>query len=124
MAVKYITEDEAVAQIMSVGKTLLAEDTTEHDAVYLIYARKLVRDVLDYCHRDDFPETLVFACADLFAKRAEDAASETKGLKSIKMDDTEFHFNVATAAAGALSDADFATIRSKLNLYRKVGGWG
>ena len=87
------------------------------------YIEKLVMDVLDYCHRDDFPKALVYTCADLLVKRVNDAADDTKGLKSIKMDDTQFDFAHGDVTAGNQADADFETIRPKLNLYRKIGGW-
>lgn len=120
----YIAADVAVTRIIATAKTLLGDTGSDKDAIYQIYAEKLVMDVLDYCNRDDFPEALVYTCTDLLVKREQDNSSDTKGLKSIKMDDTEFQFNVATATAGTAADADFATIRNKLNLYRKIGGWG
>ena len=120
----FITSEDAVTRIISTAKTLLGDTGTEKDAIYQIYADKLVLDVLGYCNRDDFPEALVYTCTDLLVKREQDNSSDTKGLKSIKMDDTEFQFNVATVTAGTAANADFATIRNKLNLYRKIGGWG
>lgn len=119
----YIEPTEAVTQIVSNAKALLHDEGTESDNVYTLYANKLVMDVLDYCHREDFPQALVYTCADLLVKRVEDSTSDTKGLKSIKMDDTEFQFATATATAGTMADNDFGTIRNKLNLYRRVGGW-
>lgn len=122
VAVKYITESEAVEQIKAIGEMLIA-DMAEREAIYTLYIKKLVYDVLEYCHRDDFPEGLIYTCGELLAKRASDDSSETKNLKSVKMDDTEFQFATATQTAGTQADADFATIKSKLNLYRKIGGW-
>lgn len=119
----FLTPTEAIAQIVDKAKTLLADTGTEKDALYQMYAEKLVYDTLDYCNRDDFPAALVYTCCDLLAKRYEDSTSDTKGLRSVKMDDTEFQFATATDTPGTAADADFATIRNKLNLYRKVGGW-
>ena len=119
----YITATEAATRIIEMAKLLLGDTGTERDAVYQIYADKLILDVLDYCNRDDFPAALVYTCADLLVKREQDSTSDTKGLKKVKMDDTEFEFATATETPGTAADADFATIRNKLNLYRKVGGW-
>lgn len=119
----FLTPEEATARIISNAKTLLGATGTETDAIYQIYAEKLVLDVLDYCNRTDFPAALVYTCCDLLVKRYEDSTSDTKGLKKVKMDDTEFEFATATETPGTAADADFATIRNKLNLYRKIGGW-
>jgi len=119
-----LTPQEAAERIIRVAKTLLGDDGTEKDAIYQIYADKLILDVLDYCNREDFPQALVYTCADLLVKRYDDSSSDTNGLKSVKMDDTEFQFNVPAATAGTSADADFASIRNKLNLYRKIRGWG
>lgn len=123
MAGNFISSDEAETTIVETAKVLLQDGSTLNDAQYGIYAAKLVDDVLDYCHRDDFPKALVYTCADLLVKRVNDAADDTKGLKSIKMDDTQFDFAHGDATAGNQADADFETIRPKLNLYRKIGGW-
>ena len=123
MADKYIDADAAEQSILQTAEALLGETDTSQTAVYTLYAKKLVADVLDYCHRDDFPKGLVCACADLLVKRVSDTADDTKGLKSIKMDDTQFDFAHGDVTAGTQADADFETIRPKLNLYRKIGGW-
>ena len=123
MAGNFISSDEAETTIVETAKVLLQDGSTLNNAQYGIYAAKLVDDVLDYCHRDDFPKALVYTCADLLVKRVNDAADDTKGLKSIKMDDTQFDFAHGDATAGNQADADFETIRPKLNLYRKIGGW-
>ena len=123
MAGNFISSDEAETAIVETAKVLLQDGSTLNDAQYGIYAAKLVGDVLDYCHRDDFPKALVYTCADLLVKRVNDAADDTKVLKSIKMDDTQFDFAHGDVTAGNQADADFETIRPKLNLYRKIGGW-
>lgn len=123
MAGNFISSDEAETAIVETVKVLLQDGSTLNDAQYGIYAAKLVGDVLDYCHRDDFPKALIYTCADLLVKRVNDAADDTKVLKSIKMDDTQFDFAHGDVTAGNQADADFETIRPKLNLYRKIGGW-
>ena len=123
MADKYIDADAAEQSILQTAEALLGETDTSQTAVYTLYAKKLVADVLDYCHRDDFPKALIYTCADLLVKRLSDTADDTKGLKSIKMDDTQFDFAHSDIAAGTQVDAAFETIRTKLNLYRKIGGW-
>lgn len=123
MAGNFISSDEAETAIVETAKVLLQDGSTLNDAQYGIYAAKLVGDVLDYCHRDDFSKALIYTCADLLVKRVNDAADDTKVLKSIKMDDTQFDFAHGDVTAGNQADADFETIRPKLNLYRKIGGW-
>lgn len=123
MAGNFISSDEAETAIVETAKVLLQDGSTLNDAQYGIYAAKLVGDVLDYCHRDDFPKALIYTCADLLVKRVNDAVDDTKVLKSIKMDDTQFDFAHGDVTAGNQADADFETIRPKLNLYRKIGGW-
>lgn len=90
---------------------------------------KLVSDMLDYCHREDFPMALVYTAVDLVGKRLEDMQDDADSqgisvrspLSSIKMDDTEFSFAVENvSASGVLSDYDFDSIKGKLNIYRKV----
>ncbi len=111
-------------------KVLLLESGRELNPDLLaFYVEKLVSDILDYCHRPDFPETLVYTVVDLIRKRLadEDSAVDESGIKargplsSVKMDDTEFRFAVANVdATGCLADLDFTTIKAKLNLYRRV----
>ena len=93
------------------------------------YVEKLIGDILDYCHRDEFPETLVYTVVDLIRKRladegqgAGDEFAGTRGpLAKIKQDDTEFTFAVNNVdATGCLSDLDFDSIKQKLNIYRRV----
>lgn len=93
-------------------------------------------DILDYCHRADFPEALIYTCVELILKRLADSelaagntdeeGNVTLPLSEIKMDDTSFKFHTgalrATTAAdnvGLLSDLDFDSIKPRLNLYRK-----
>lgn len=96
----------------------------------------MVLDILDYCHRDDFPDALVYSCVDLILKRLSDAETVVEDensdttvlpLSKIKMDDTEFSFytgaiksTTAPDNVGLLSDLDFDSIKPKLNLYRKL----
>lgn len=118
-----MTVDEAVAAILANVKTI--SSTTVSDAILNIYITKLVGDVLAYCHREDFPAKLVYTVMDLIVKRLNDESEDsTRGLKSIKMDDTEFQFNTTSiSAVGCVSEADFDTLKPKLNSYRKLVGF-
>lgn len=122
-----MTPAEAVADIIAKVKTIRG-DTEIDEAVLGIYVEKLVNDVLDYCHRHDFPRALTFTCMDLINKRIGDEQTAAEGaaqLKSIEAGDTKFEFNVAAAiSSGVLNDLDFDSIKPKLNLYRKIGGFG
>ena len=122
-----LTAAEAVADIIAKVKTIRG-DTEIDEAVLGIYVEKLVNDVLDYCHRHDFPRALTFTCMDLINKRIGDEHTAAEGaaqLKSIEAGDTKFEFNVAAAiSSGVLNDLDFDSIKPKLNLYRKIAGFG
>lgn len=124
-------KQEAVESILSKLKLLRGEEKL-NDTLATFATEKLVLDILDYCHREDFPDALVYTAADLVGKRLDDTSSadDTESdtgmnasgpLSKIKMDDTEFTFAVNNVeATGVLSDYDFASIKAKLNLYRKV----
>lgn len=121
-----MTINEAVADIVTKIKTIRG-DTNVNENCLKIYVEKLVLDILDYCHRKDFPSTLVFTCMDLINKRIDDEQAKLEGsssLKSIEAGDTKFEFSVSAAiASGILSDLDFDSIKPKLNLYRKIAGF-
>lgn len=123
---KHLTINEAVADIVTKIKTIRG-DTNVNENCLKIYVEKLVLDILDYCHRKDFPSTLVFTCMDLINKRIDDEQAKLEGsssLKSIEAGDTKFEFSVSAAiASGILSDLDFDSIKPKLNLYRKIAGF-
>ena len=129
---KTLTPEKATEQITA--KILLLESQRSLNSDLLtFYVGKLIGDILDYCHRDDFPETLVYTVVDLIRKRLadEDGTGDEQGitsrgpLSSVKMDDTEFKFAVSNVdATGCLSDLDFSSIKAKLNLYRKVVSFG
>lgn len=121
----------AVTAITEKVQLLESERQLKSDLL-TFYIEKLVMDVLDYCHRDDFPDALIYTAVDLIRKRLADEDSKTteelprvRGpLSAVKMDDTEFHFAVNSVdATGCLSDLDFDSIKSKLNLYRKAVSW-
>lgn len=124
-----MTKDEAV-QAVTAKVQLLAGENAPDGNLLAFAIEKLVSDILDYCHREDFPDTLVYTVVDLVRKRLADestAAEEELGftppgpLSDIKMDDTEFRFAVNNVDASAvLSDLSFDSIKAKLNLYRKV----
>lgn len=130
-----LSAEEATIRITSKLTTL--EQTRELNKELLqFWVEKLVLDVLDYCHRTDFPDALIYTCVDLIRKRLADM-DEAAGLSEnekanlplseIKMDDTQFKFStdlvVKTTAPdniGLLSDLDFDSIKPRLNLYRRV----
>ena len=115
---------------MIAEKVRLLESRRTLDEVLLtFYVEKLVTDILAYCCRKDFHEPLVYSAVDLIRKRLadEDTASDELGaqvsgpLSSVKMDDTEFKFAVSNIdPTGCLADLDFATLKPKLNRWRKV----
>ena len=122
-----LTLSEAISEIIDKIKIIRADTKINEDCLK-IYVEKLVLDILDYCHRKDFPSTLVFTCMDLINKRIDDEQAKLEGsssIKSIEAGDTKFEFSVnAAIASGILSDLDFDSIKPKLNLYRKIAGFG
>lgn len=123
---QYLPYDEAVAKVMQQTERLATlknafDADLEHDKMEM-FAEKFVLDVLDYCHRSDFPRTLVYTGAELAVKYITDMnKSENAPLKSLKENDVQFEWAVKEVSPiGCISEDDFATIRGKLNLYRKV----
>ncbi len=117
-----MTPSEAILEIIDKIKIIRADTKINEDCLK-IYVEKLVLDILDYCHRKDFPSTLVFTCMDLINKRIDDEQASSS-IKSIEAGDTKFEFSVnAAIASGILSDLDFDSIKPKLNLYRKIAGF-
>ena len=130
-----LTKEEAIDKINEKIQLIAPSSQLTND-VWQFWVEKLVCDVLDYCHRADFPETLIYTCVDLILKRMNDfetaADYDESGLplSEIKMDDTSFKFNTGVSKsvtnpdnAGLLSDTDFDTIKPRLNLYRKPVSW-
>lgn len=118
-----MTQDEAVQAITE--KVKIRKPLITDTAMLDFLAEKLVVDILDYCHRDDFPPSLVYTVVDLVCKRMDDEAKAAAGapgpLKSLQQNDTKYEWAVnAAAASGLLSDADFDSIKPKLNRWRKV----
>lgn len=128
MLMELLTKTEAVSLILEKLRLLRgAEKLNEVQAEFA--TEKLVSDMLDYCHREDFPMALVYTAVDLVGKRLDDMQDDADSqgisvrspLSSIKMDDTEFSFAVENvSASGVLSDYDFDSIKGKLSIYRKV----
>lgn len=124
---RYICRCEAVQQLIDTAM-VLNTNTLEMGNIVRLYAEKFVDDVLDYCHRDDFPKALVYIGAAFIVKwataqseSANEGGGSTAPLKSIKQDDTEFVFAVNNVSAtGSMIEADWETVKPKLNLYRKL----
>lgn len=122
---------EAVKQVSEKVLLLVGEQKPNSD-VLAFYIEKLVADILAYCHRDDFPDALVYTVVEFVQKRLADADNTAGGmaggshgpLQSVKMDDTEFHFAVSNVdPAACLSELSFEGIKPKLKLYRKAVSW-
>lgn len=124
--VQYLEYDEAVALVISTTNRLIFMIDSLNEvncADYItLFAEKFVLDCMDYCHRTNFPRTLVYTAAELATKYIKDKYSDTHGpLKSLKENDVEFTWAVTDISPiGCISEKDFESIRTKLNLYRKV----
>lgn len=66
---RYICRCEAVQLLMDTAM-VLNTNTLEMGNLVRLYAEKFVDDVLDYCHRDDFPKALVYVGAEFIVKWA------------------------------------------------------
>lgn len=106
----------------------LANTLTTRQKTLEFYVTKFVEDVLAYCHRCDFPLPLIYTAVEVIIKRFKDEVSAAESdigtnapLSEIKMDDTSFKFAVASIDLSAIaSEQLFNSLKSKLNLYRKV----
>lgn len=130
-----MTRERAI-EVIKQKIQLIAPERQLTSDIWQFWVEKLVFDVLDYCHRDDFPDALIYTCVDLVLKRLSDAEAAAENIESdttvlplseIKMDDTSFKFytgsiksTTAPDNVGLLSDLDFDSIKPRLNLYRKV----
>ena len=91
-------KQEAIREITTKVRLLESKRTLD-EGLLTFYVEKLVMDILDYCHRADFPDALIYSSVDLIRKRFadEDASAGSElgiqaagPLSSVKMDDTEF----------------------------------
>lgn len=128
--VQYMEFDTAVQEVvrqaerLAVIKSVGSDGVIDHTELEL-FAEKFVLDVMDYCHRTDFPRTLAYTGAELAVKYILDARRTDDGapgpLKSLKENDVQFEWAVGEVSPiGCISEHDFNSIRPKLNLYRKV----
>ena len=124
--IKTLPSDEATQKITELIQNLQNAENLPNENLIKFRVEKFVNDVLDYCHREDFPETLIYSAVDLLNKNFADEIADsdtgiTAPISEIKQDDVSFKFAVSNVnSAGVASDSDFDSIKSKLNLYRKV----
>ena len=124
--VQYLDYDDAVQGVINTSNRLItmvdALDVDNYTDFLALFAEKFVLDCMDYCHRTNFPRTLVYTAAELAVKYIKDKHIDSHGpLKSLKENDVEFTWAVTDVSPiGCISEQDFESIRSKLNLYRKV----
>ncbi|WP_302064369.1 hypothetical protein [uncultured Veillonella sp.] len=124
--VKYLDFDEAKKGIIEATHRLVSVvdslNNANYDTYLDVFAEKFILDCMDYCHRADFPRTLIYTASELAVKYIKDKFSDTHSpLKSLKENDVEFTWAVEDVSPiGCISEKDFESIRTKLNLYRKV----
>lgn len=119
--VTYISVETAIEQI--VDKVKISADVEDIMPLQQLQIEQFVYDIVDYCHRDDFPTTLVLTVANLIAMHfiTEPEHMGTGPLKALEENDTRFEFAVADAdTTDLLSNQLFGKIRPKLILYRKL----
>ena len=111
--VKYISYEEAVQCITdTANRMLFMVDTAVHEKSLepiSLFAEKFVLDCMDYCHRTDFPRSLVYTGAELAVKYSKDTLNQSQGpLKSLKENDVEFTWAVTDMSPiGCISEQDF-----------------
>lgn len=92
------------------------------EAEVKICAERFVCDVLDYCHREDFPYALIFTASETVGKALTMSDSTMNApIKKLTQNDTTFEF--AIADVDLTSDVYmrlFGDIKPSLNRYRKV----
>ena len=127
----YITPDEAIQavydKILEIKNDYnggAEEQPIINDTRLRMYAEKFVHDVMDYCHREDFPDSLIYTAVELITKWTDaETSGEKAPLKSLKQNDTEFTFAVSdVSSTGNPHEADFESLKPRLNRFRKVGG--
>lgn len=124
--VQYLEYDSAIQEVINTSKRLISlidgMKDVDHTTTLTLFAEKFVLDCLDYCHRTNFPRTLIYTAAELSVKYIKDKHADSHGpLKSLKENDVEFEWAVTDVSPiGCISEKDFESIRPKLNLYRKV----
>lgn len=124
--VQYLEYDSAIQEVINTSKRLISLidglKDIDHTTILTLFAEKFVLDCLDYCHRTNFPRTLIYTAAELAVKYIKDKHADSHGpLKSLKENDVEFEWAVIDVSPiGCISEKDFESIRPKLNLYRKV----
>ena len=122
---KTIQPQEATQKIAELIQNLQGEENPLNETILNFRVEKFVNDVLDFCHREDFPETLIYSAVDLIRKGFSDESEGDGGINApiseIKQDDTSFKFAVnSVSTSGLASDYDFDSIKPRLKLYRKV----
>lgn len=125
MSQKTLNPEEALEKILAkIAMINPAVDIVRAE----IIAHKTIINVLDYCHREDFPEALIYSVVGALDKKFPAEDSEVIGgniapLSEIKMDDTTFKFAVAAKDA-TIDDATalFETLKPDLRIYRKAVG--
>ena len=119
----YLEPSAAETEIQSNVATIRGKPVDETAAARLaLYAKYFVAEVLDYCHRDDFPQALCMTGAEIIGRWLDDLENGGRSaLKSIKQDDTEYQFAVSDASqTGSTLESDIAALRPRMNLYRKL----
>ena len=126
LVINLASEENSVDSDGEVVPSTLAVELTARQATLNFYVTKLVEDILAYCHRRDFPEALLYTVVDLLIKQFKDEISvndvgTNAPISEVKMGDSSFKFAVGTVDLSVVaSEGLFNTLKTKLNLYRKV----
>lgn len=105
-----------------IKKVLPEESQLINDNQLAFYIEKLITNILAYCNCEDLPLALEYSIVDLVIKRIKDESSANENnVKSLEIGDMKLTFNTSNISAiGCMSDADFNSIKSQLNIFVKV----
>lgn len=129
LLINLANEENQVDSDGGIIPSTLAVELTARRATLNFYVTKLVEDILAYCHRRDFPAPLIYTVVELLMKRFKDEISTISAgvdapMSKVKMGDTEYSFDTSfidkVDLTKIVSEELFNTLKSKLNLYRKV----
>lgn len=142
--------EETLEQIVSDAKALLGITDDTQDAVLNYHARAVIQKVLNYCHREDLPDALVFIVVEMLVRQytawkmeasqesgegggtvsggvAGVVGSITRGDTSISYDNSTEAIEAATAAQAVKASAwklptddILLDYRAQLNAFRKL----
>ena len=138
---KPIFKEEAVQRITELTLNLASEESVDSDTTFAdlinskpltleFYLNGLIGRILDYCHRKDFPEPLIYLCAEMILTllrgqliNSDNDAGVDGLISKVKLGDSEFDFDTGLTKLKYTSitcDNFFNQLKPNLNIYRRL----